>query len=217
MGSSESSKCGVSDIGVEETKKRMILDDHLKCIKAYLKDNIKFSNFGGVIVYPSEIRDVIDKIKKMLKEEKKIKENEGKEILVIKIKNIIDELTVEEIYDVLSFDNKKAFLSKFKLIEIDWKYNKEINNYHRELRLEFKCRECETTKYVIMDKTTSGKNISYGYKVYNCPPWWHWEKKPDKYYDFNDIMKYFSNASNEYHGISNNCMHFAYSIWSNIE
>ena len=156
-------------------------------------------------------------MKKILKKKKKIKENEGKEILVIKIKNKIDELTDEEIYDVLSFDNKKAFLSKFKLIEIDWKYNKEINNYHRELRLEFKCRECETTKYVIMDKTTSGKNISYGYKVYNCPPWWHWEKKPDKYYDFNDIMKYFSNASNEYHGISNNCMHFAYSIWSNIE
>ena len=68
-----------------------------------------------------------------------------------------------------------------------------------------------------MDKTTSGKNISYGYKRYTCPPWWHWEKKPKKYYDFNDIMKYFSNASNEFHGISNNCMHFAYSIYNNIE
>ena len=65
----------------------------------------------------------------------------------------------------------KKILSKFELKEIDWKYNSDINDYHRELSLEFKCQKCCTTKYMIMDKTTGGKNISYAYKAYSCPPW----------------------------------------------
>ena len=215
---SESSICEIGNIGIDETKKRMILDNHLSCIKDYLKNDIKFSENSGKIIYPSEISDFIEEIQEMLKEEKKKNENEeSNEDLVIKIKNKIDELTEEEIYNKLSFNNKNRTLSKFELKEIEWKYNSKINHYHRILRLKFKCKKCQITKYVTMDKTARGKNISYGYKPYSCPPWWHWEKIPKNYYDFNDIIKYFSNASNYYHGVSNNCMHFAYSIWNKIK
>lgn len=68
-----------------------------------------------------------------------------------------------------------------------------------------------------MDKTTGGKNISYGYESYPCPPWWHWEKYPKNSYDFNDTLSYFNYASNYYQGTMNNCMHFAYSIWNIIK
>ena len=68
-----------------------------------------------------------------------------------------------------------------------------------------------------MDKTTGGKNIEYGYKCYDCPPWWHWEKYPKYSYDFNEILGYFNRASNYYHGTGNNCMHFAYAIWNKIK
>ena len=119
-----------------------------------------------------------------------------------------------EIYEIMSYDVKQKILSEFKLQEIDWKYNS--SNFHRELRLKFKCKKCNTTKYVIMDKTTGGKNIAYGYKYYDSP-WWHWKKYPKYTYDFNEIMNFFYNASNYYHGTRDNCMHFAYSIWDKIE
>ena len=44
MGSSESSKCGVSDIGVDETKKKMILECHISCVKKLLKKGLKLPN-----------------------------------------------------------------------------------------------------------------------------------------------------------------------------
>ena len=68
-----------------------------------------------------------------------------------------------------------------------------------------------------IDKTSGGKNISCGYAYYHCPPWWHWEKRPKKHCDFNDISNYFLGASNYYCGVSDNCMHFAYSIWKKIK
>ena len=207
MGSSESSKCGVSDIGVDLTKKKMILYSHICCVKNYLKEGIKSSNnsLKDKIECPNEIRDFVKKIQEMLEEETVESEQ---------IKKKIDDLSENEIYEIMSYDVKQKILSEFKLQEIDWKYNS--SNFHRELRLKFKCKKCNTTKYVIMDKTTGGKNIAYGYKYYDSP-WWHWKKYPKYTYDFNEIMNFFYNASNYYHGTRDNCMHFAYSIWDKIE
>ena len=207
MGSSESSKCGVSDIGVDLTKKKMILYSHLYCVKNYLKEGIKSSknSIKEKIECPNEISDFVKKIQEKLEEG-----TMGPE----QIKNKIDDLPGDEIYEIMSYDVKQKILTEFKLQEIDWKYNS--SNLHRELRLKFKCKKCNTTKYVIMDKTTGGKNISYGYKYYDYP-WWHWEKYPENSYDFNEIMSFFHNASNYYHGTTDNCMHFAYSIWNQIE
>ena len=82
----------------------MILDNHLNCIKDYFKDQIKLAENSGKIDYPSEIGLFIEKFQEMLKEEEK---EESNETLVNKIKNNIDVLTKEEIYDKLSSNNKK--------------------------------------------------------------------------------------------------------------
>ena len=68
-----------------------------------------------------------------------------------------------------------------------------------------------------MHKSTTEKNIDYANNSYDPPQWWHWKKWPSYTYTFNDILRYFKNASNEYNWASNNCSHFAYEIWDKIK
>ena len=61
---------------------------------------------------------------------------------------------------------------------------------HRILRFEFHCSNCGSTQYVLIDKTSSKKNISYGYYYLDSPEWWNYVYKPKNNYSFEDIVYY---------------------------
>lgn len=166
MGSSESSKCTVPDIGVEEVKKKMIFENHRNCVGMY-------------VPYRCYIGDE------------------------------------DKVFDVMKDSEKENILSNFYLKEITWWYQR-IGS-HRVLQLYFKCSRCGECKWVEMDKTTRGKNISYGFTDYQPPQWWHWEKEPRYSYNFNEILNYFYNAPNYYNLTKNNCKDFANYIWKRID
>ena len=73
------------------------------------------------------------------------------------------------------------------------------------------------TKYIELDKSTSGKNIDYAHNSYDPPQWWHWRKWPSNTYTFNEILNYFENAPNNYNWATNNCKDFAHYIYDKIK
>ena len=75
-GSSASSICNVSESGVDETKKQMILDEHLDCVKNNLVKEINLND------------DFIQKIQNIIGEDINKNSKEYRE----KIKNMILEL-----------------------------------------------------------------------------------------------------------------------------
>lgn len=231
MGSSESSKTPVRDIGVDETKKKMIIDCHQKCIlKAKFKE---IKNNYGIIIKDTDYqikqkivnKGLYDKDKWFINFVKKyVSENEemadADTIIFIRnneylLDNSSEFLDLE--YDCIPDNEKDNMLSKFKLLYCWWFYQRA--GLHRVLQLKFRCEECGTTKTIEMDKTTGGKNISYENNDYDPPQWWHWKKTPYSWisYNFNDILRYYRNASNYYHWRKNNCKDFAHSVYDKIQ
>lgn len=231
MGSSESSKTPVSDIGVEETKKKMILENHQDCIlKTKLKEikiyyEIKDEDSDFAIKKKISDKGINDKDKWFINFIKKYnledKEMDDRDIFIYIIKNEskLAQLSknLDYIYNDIPDDEKKDILYKFKLAYCWWFYQR-IGS-HRVLQFKFDCGECGTRKTIEMDKSTSGKNIGYENYDYNPPQWWHWKKTPYNWisYNFNDILEYYRNASNYYHGITNNCSDFAHEVYDKIK
>ena len=214
---SNSSKCTVPNLGEYETKKKMILNNHQNCI---LKTKFK---------------EINEKYRKFLGENIEIDNNDKWFINFIKINYLGDSYTEKEIieyiimvnvdlnkyseyldneYDNIPDSEKSKMLSKFHLYVCRWYYQR-IGS-HRVLQLNFDCKECGISKTIEMDKSTSGKNLDYANNSYNAPQWWHWRKWPKYTYDFNDILRYYHRASNEYDWATNNCSHFAHEIYDNI-
>ena len=230
MGSSESSKTPVSNIGVDETKKKMILEGHQNCIlKAKIKE-IK-NNYG--INYGDSVRQIhlkllekgindrdkwfINFIKKYISKDKEMTDGE---IIVYIINNEYD-LTVfskylDNEYYCIPDNEKENMLYKFKLAYCWWFYQRVGS--HRVLQLKFDCEECGVRKTIEMDKSSSGKNIGYENNDYDPPQWWHWKKTPYNWisYNFNDILRYYRNASNYYHWSKDNCKDFAHEVYDKI-
>ena len=216
MGSSNSSKCTVPNLGEYDTKKKMILNNHQNCILKTKFKEIK-EKYGNKY------------------ENKEIDNNDKWFINFIKINYLDDSYTEKEIikyittknvdlnkyseyldneYDNIPDSEKSKMLSKFHL-SVCWWYYQRVGS-HRVLQLIFHCKECGSSKTIEMDKSTSGKNIDYANNSYNAPQWWHWRKYPKYTYDFNDILRYYHRASNEYNWAKNNCSHFAHEIYDNI-
>ena len=233
MGSSGSSKCTVPNLGVSETKKRMILDDgHKSCVvKTKLEtipNNVKFS-------YLNDIND--KNIKKndkwfykflgkvfldFTEEERKkyVKSSDSDDEIVFneELKSILVQNSdyVQEVYDLMTDKEQDIILENFHLDIIRWFYQR-IGS-HRVLQLDFYCKKCGKNKYIEMDKTTKGKNINYARNDYDPPQWWHWKKINLKYtYTFIDILRYYNYAPNYYNWATNNCKDFAKSIYNKIE
>ena len=118
-------------------------------------------------------------------------------------------------YDNIPDSEKEKILDRFHLYVIRWFYQRVGS--HRVLQLLFSCSKCGKDKTIEMDKSTTEKNIDYANNSYDPPQWWHWRKWPSYTYTFNDILRYFKNASNKYNWASNNCSHFAHEIYDKIK
>ena len=105
------------------------------------------------------------------------------------------------------------------LEKITWWYNwVGETRLHRVIELTFQCenKECKKRQIIRMEKFKSGKKIQIVENYLDSPNSSCWEKKPKKRMSYKDCLRLFDEASGEYNGISNNCMHFAYSIWNNV-
>lgn len=230
MGSSESSKTPVSNIGVDETKKKMILENHQDCV---LKTKLKAikNNYGIKNEYSND--DIFKKIKiQGINDNDKWFINYIKNYIIDEVMNDYEvvayiiknenKLTLfskklDDVYNDISDHDKYNILDKFKLAYCWWFYQRVGS--HRVLQLKFDCKECNTRKTIEMDKSSSGKNIGYENFNYDPPQWWHWKKTPYSWapYTFNDILGYYKNASNYYHWSKDNCKDFAHEIYDKIK
>ena len=113
--------------------------------------------------------------------------------------------------------------SDISLKKLFWNY--KFIGCHRVIELKFYCSNCNTTYYVLMDKTSVMKNgerkgrKNIQMKTYNFNNI-HWQVTSydvNKYISYEKCLKAFEsiNAS-EYNWASNNCMHFAYKIKNKI-
>ena len=230
MGSSGSSKCTVPNIGIDKAEKKMIIDEHGYCILKRKLKKIK-EKYGDSF---SEYEQWWNKIKVEKKNkwfvyfiENKLNETDrsnfrnkcgssGQKNVIEDIFSKYSDRLDDEIYNKMDNDEKKEILSNFELKVIKWYY--AWIGSHRVLQLDFECRLCNKTKYIELDKDTSGKNIDYAHNSYDPPDWWERHKKyPSKTYTFNDILDYFKNASNKYNWATNNCKDFAKSIFDKIK
>ena len=220
MGSFESSYKQVPDTGVDLTIKKMILQNHQSCIiKCKLKE-IKGKNDEQIDINDDQwFIDFIIKDKLPYRKRERMSWNE-------KVK-YVQNLKEEELrnlpnisnyeYDNIPKIEKEKILQRFGLEEISWFYN--YLGMHRVLQSTFRCTECNSIKYITMDKTTSKKNINYGHRSFNNRYWRQWKKRPYWwcYHSFNIILKYFKEASNNYNLLFNNCCDFAAEIYYRIE
>ena len=243
MGSYQSSGRYIYDIGEDEVKKKMILYNHRNCIlKAKLKE---IKNKYGIKDEDSAVFIINKLSEKEINYEDKwfinIIKNNQSEHLQKWFNHFINNFTREEMsakyiiayiitnnnqlvnfseylddeYNNIPSSEINNMLSKFHLYVCRWFYQRVGS--HRILQLNFDCKECGASKTIEMDKTTNGKNIYYANNDYDPPQWWHWRKWPKYTYDFNDILRYYRNASNHYNSLTNNCCHFAHEIYDNIQ
>ena len=226
MGSSNSSKCPVPNLGVDTIKEKMIIYNHEACVVKRKWEEIRtnkkidnerdkwFIDFIGIILekltdtersnYFNDNKDAVTAINYIIKCDEK-KNNE-----ICGLFSNYSENFNYDLYQKMTNDEKNKIFSNFKLYVIRWFYQRVGS--HRVLQLEFNCRRCSKSKTIEMDKTTSGKNINYDNNSYDPPQWWHWRKWPNNDYSFKEILRNFMNAPNYY-----NCKDFAHYIWDRVD
>ena len=88
---------------------------------------------------------------------------------------------------------------------------------HNIIELELHCNVCDKTNIIQMHKMTDGKHISHqGENYMNSDGWNKKDYKPKRFMPWCNCLWAFHRASGDYHGLSNNCIHFCSQVKSRL-